>query len=480
MCAVRRFRVAVLNNDNDASARAGRPVRGASVADLGMLKRVPVGRVTIGMFFVRPDGSWLDHGLWVTKFVIRDARQLASVRDCGVSHVWIDTDKGRDADEPGLAIVEAGASAAVPAAASADAAAAPLPVAAAAPAVSAPVRPVTVAAAPAASVPAAGAPAVNKKRPVSLADELPQARRVFGEARQVVRETLSRASEGVPPDLDACRTVVSPMVESVLRNASALTTLIRLRNQDDYSYMHSLSVSVLMIVLGRELGYDSKQCLEVGLAGLLHDVGKALVPGDLLNKPGKLTDQEFAEVKSHPRRGHTLLVEGGVTDAAALDVCLHHHERPDGSGYPQRLAGSRLSQWARMGAICDVYDAVTSDRSYKKAWDPAHSLAQMVSWQGQFDRTLLAAFILGVGVYPIGSLVRLSSGKLAIVVENRHGLARTPVVRVFHCLETRQPVSVRTVDLAALGTRESIVGVEPRENWSGLDLSRLLTGSTAA
>lgn len=427
------------------------------------------------MFFVRPDGSWLDHGLWIGKFMIRDAQQLASVRECGVSHVWIDTDKGRDVDE-GVAVT-----------------AAPVRVAPAAPSVATAVRPPAVVAvrapAPAptaaASAPgagatrspvSAGAPAVNKQRAPSVADELPQACRVLGEARQVAQETLSRAGEGVPPDLDACRTVVSPMVASVLRNASALTTLIRLRNQDDYSYMHSLSVSVLMIVLGRELGFDSNQCLEVGLAGLLHDVGKALVPGDLLNKPGKLTEQEFAEVRSHPRRGHVLLLEGGVTEAAALDVCLHHHERPDGHGYPERLAGPALSQWARMGAICDVYDAVTSDRSYKKAWDPAYSLAQMASWKGQFDRALLASFILGVGVYPVGSLVRLSSGKLAIVIDSRPGLGRTPIVRIFYCLKALEPVKVRTVDLAAPGASETIVGVESREDWGGLNLSLLLTG----
>ncbi|HMN80320.1 MAG TPA: HD-GYP domain-containing protein [Burkholderiaceae bacterium] len=450
-----------------------------------MLKKIPVGRVTIGMFFVRPEGSWLDHGLWVSKFLIRDAQQLASVRECGVSHVWINTGKGRDVEEAAVAVASA-----APAPAPAPAAARTAPAVSLAPA---PVlAPAAVAAAPAAGAnlprpkaptvaqpPAAeGAPAINRPRAPSVADELPQARQVFGEAKQVVQETLSRAGEGVPPDLDACRTVVSPMVESVLRNASALTTLIRLRNQDDYSYMHSLSVSVLMIVLGRELGYDSKQCLEVGLAGLLHDVGKALVPGDLLNKPDRLTEQEFAEVKSHPRRGHRLLVDGGVTDAAALDVCLHHHERPDGHGYPERLAGSALTQWARMGAICDVYDAVTSDRSYKKAWDPAYSLAQMASWKGQFDRALLASFILGVGVYPIGSLVRLSSGKLAIVIESRPGLGRTPVVRVFHCLKAREPVTLRTVDLAAPGVSEGIVGVESREDWSGLNLSLLLTGGT--
>lgn len=429
-------------------------VRAVRAAELGMLKKIPVGRVTIGMFFVRPDGSWLDHGLWVTKFLIRDAQQLASVRDCGASHVWIDTDKGRDVEEAEVAT--AGAAAAMPAAARAVSA----------------VRTVPAARPP--SIPAA--PAINKQRHPPVADELPQARQVLGEAKQVVQETLSRAGDGVPPDLDACRTVVSPMVSSVLRNASALTTLIRLRNQDDYSYMHSLSVSVLMIVLGREVGYDSNQCLEVGLAGLLHDVGKALVPGDLLNKPTKLTEQEFAEVKSHPRRGHTLLVDGGVTEAAALDVCLHHHERPDGRGYPEQLAGSKLSEWARMGAICDVYDAVTSDRSYKKAWDPAYSLAQMASWKGQFDRALLASFILGVGVYPVGSLVRLSSGKLAIVIESRPGLGRTPIVRIFYCLKAREPVKVRTVDLGALGASEMIVGVESREDWSGLNLSLLLTG----
>lgn len=127
-----------------------------------------------------------------------------------------------------------------------------------------------------------------------------------------------------------------------------------------------------------------------------------------------------------------------------------------------------------MGAICDVYDAVTSERSYKEAWDPAHSLKQMASWHGQFDRTLLAAFIRGIGVYPVGALVRLASGKLAVVVENAPGRPKLPVVKVFHCLKRGEPLVPRRVDLGRPGATDAIVGLESRDEWPQFDLDRLL------
>jgi HD-GYP domain-containing protein (c-di-GMP phosphodiesterase class II) len=160
-------------------------------------------------------------------------------------------------------------------------------------------------------------------------------------------------------DAEGCVLLVHEISDSVSRNPGALLSLARLKTQDDYSYMHSVAVCALMISLGRQLGLDDAGCREAGLAGLLHDIGKAVIPSAILSKPGKLDDDEFAVIKTHPERGHELLVAGRSVSASALDVCLHHHERMDGKGYPHGLVAADIALFARMAAVCDVYDAVT-------------------------------------------------------------------------------------------------------------------------
>ncbi|MDC6684580.1 HD-GYP domain-containing protein, partial [Leclercia adecarboxylata] len=158
---------------------------------------------------------------------------------------------------------------------------------------------------------------------------------------------------------------------------------------------------------------------DAGLAGLLHDIGKIAIPPEVLNKPGALTDAEFRHVIVHPQAGHDILTGDSSMRDIALDVFLHHHERMDGTGYPHKLAGEGISLFARMGAICDVYDAVTSDRPYKKAWEAAYAVQRMVEWRGNhFDPMVFNAFVKSVGIYPVGSLVRLRSGRLAVVMQH--------------------------------------------------------------
>jgi len=193
----------------------------------------------------------------------------------------------------------------------------------------------------------------------------------------------------------------------------------------------------------------------------------------VLNKPGALTDAEFSVMRSHPESGWELLKEGTNVPAMALDVCLHHHEKMDGTGYPHKLAGEQISLLSRMGAVCDVYDAITSTRPYKNAWDPAGSLQRMSQWKGQFDPIIFQAFVKSVGIYPTGTLVRLQSGRLAVVVDQNAASLVAPRVKVFYSTKSSMPIPVQMLDLSAQGTTDRIVGREPPENWGFTHLEEL-------
>jgi HD-GYP domain-containing protein (c-di-GMP phosphodiesterase class II) len=222
---------------------------------------------------------------------------------------------------------------------------------------------------------------------------------------------------------------------------------------------------------------DEPQIRLAGLAGLMHDLGKAAMPMDVLNKPGKLTDAEFSIIKSHPEEGYRLLLTGDNVDPVVLDVCLHHHEKVDGSGYPKALKGDEITLFAKMGAVCDVYDAITSNRPYKAGWDPAESLRKMAEWShGHFDAKVFQAFVKSLGIYPIGSLVRLSSGRLGVVVEQTGKSLTTPSVKVFFSTKSNLRIVPEIIDLSK-ATHEKIISREDPAVWKFSDLNELWSGS---
>jgi HD-GYP domain-containing protein (c-di-GMP phosphodiesterase class II) len=197
----------------------------------------------------------------------------------------------------------------------------------------------------------------------------------------------------------------------------------------------------------------------------------------VLNKPGKLTDEEFTLIKSHPAEGHAMLLASNSVDATALDVCLHHHEKTDGSGYPNGLRADDISLFARMGAVCDVYDAITSNRPYKTGWDPAESLRKMAGWvEGHFDPKVFQAFVKSLGIYPIGSLVRLTSGRIGVVMEQSGGSLLMPRIKVFFSIRKDERIAPELVDLSAPGCTEKIAGREDPAYWRFLDLNTLWSG----
>lgn len=420
-----------------------------------MLKKIPTSQIRLGMYLHGMEGSWLSHPFWKTKFVLTDPEDLRALQASGVPFCWIDSSLGLDVDVDG----------AKPAApASGSTSAQPAAVAAVAPVAAVPEAPVVV--------PARPRPELSTA-PASMGEEIERATQVMQRSKRAVMTLFGEARLGKAIDAEQCLPLVEEVASSVVRNPSALISLARLKTKDDYTYMHSVAVCALMVSLARQMGLDEAQTRDAGLAGLLHDIGKMAMPLDVLNKPGALTDDEFAIMRDHPTRGFEMLKEGAAVSEGALDVALRHHEKMDGTGYPGKLKGEEISLLARMGAVCDVYDAITSNRPYKTAWDPAASLARMAQWAGHFDPRVFQAFVKCVGIYPVGTLVKLQSGKLAVVLEQNATALTAPRVRAFYSTKSQMPIPTQVLDLSSQGASDRIIGREDPATWGFQKLDEL-------
>ena len=410
-----------------------------------MLKKISVEQLSVGMHLKEFCGSWMEHPFWRTGFVLVDPKDITTILASSIKEVWIDASKGLDVPAGQSAISEAESEA---------------------------------------QVEDQLQRAVEEKRelaPVSIGIEVERAAKICFQSKQAVISMFQEARMGKAVDTGGARQLVEEISDSVARNPGALISLARLKTVDDYTYMHSVAVCAMMVGLAKQLGLDEEQTRLAGMAGLMHDLGKALMPMDVLNKPGKLTEAEFSIIKTHPVEGHRMLLTGRDVSPLVLDVCLHHHEKTDGSGYPKGLKADEISLFAKMGAVCDVYDAITSNRPYKSGWDPAESLRKMAEWSnGHFDGKVFQAFVKSLGIYPIGSLVKLTSGRLGVVVEQTGKSLTTPSVKVLFSTKSNMRIVPEVIDLSQQGAVEKIVSREDPAKWRFSDLNELWSGLNKA
>jgi putative nucleotidyltransferase with HDIG domain len=399
-----------------------------------MARKIAVNDLRIGMYIDKLGGSWLNHPFLRSSFLLDEKKDLLKIQQSGIKEIWIDEQKGLS-----LAQVKQKETPEVKT-----------------------------------DTPPEKKEEVKKepKKPRSMEMDVERARAFCGAAKDQIENMFEDVRLGKAIDTESVLPLVGQIDTLVNENAAAIISVARLKTHDNYTYMHSVAVCALMLSLAKQLQLDENTTRLAGIGGLMHDMGKAFMPLQILNKEGSLTDQEFDTVKKHPEVGAKVLEKSGA-EPEVVDISLHHHEKVNGKGYPHGLMGDEISLLARMAAVCDVYDAITSERAYKKPWCPAEAIHKMAQWEGHFDKAIFNAFVKTVGIYPIGSLVRLSNKRLAVVVEPGVQSLLKPKVKAFFSITSGAQIPVQLIDLASPSCQVSIEGPESIEDWHFKDLESM-------
>lgn len=390
-----------------------------------MLKKIQISQLQIGMYVHDLDCGWMEHPFFRSRFTITDTAMIDKVIEANIHQLVIDIDKGADCQEEATDEVQ-----------------------------------VTL---QQNMAEASGRKADDGKQ-VSAADEVDNARLIYKEATGVIHSLLEDVRLGKQVELEQVEPVTEKIVNSVFRNKDALISLTRIKDRDQYTFMHSVSVSGLMASFALDRGMERERIKQVVLGGLLHDVGKMKVPLEILNKPGKLTDEEFVIMKGHAQLGIDILTGMPGLTQDALDVVAMHHERFDGTGYPKGLKGNEISEVGQMSSVVDVYDALTSVRCYKDAWEPSVTLKKLLEWSGsQFNKELVSNYIRCLGIYPVGSLVQLKSGLVGIVREQNENDLLRPDLRIIYNSRFEKYVQVKDIQLRKLPEESIVEAISPEK-----------------
>ena len=390
-----------------------------------MIKRIPIDSLKVGMYISDLNSDWIPHSNFKKKGKIKQDLIIERIKKLGVKEVYIDTFLGEDLkDAPTLAEIDKENEKKL--------------------------------------LEAGDLSSLNKPR-LSLHEEMGAAQKIHEEAIELVDGILSDVKTGQSLPLDAIENLAEDMLDSLFRNHNALACLGCIREKDSYLMEHSVNLSVLMSIFGKSVQLDRKVLHQTIAGALLHDIGKVMVPDEILHKPGKLTDDEFNQMKHHVTLGtdHLLGIEG--ISPLTIKIVSEHHERIDGTGYPSGLCGHQISPHGRMAAIVDVYDAITADRCYHKGMTPTMAIKRLLEWSDHhLDRSLVNHFIRCIGIYPVGSLVLLESGRLGAVVEVNEFDQRSPKVRVMYHTKFRSFIKTELIDLAKPSVQDEIVkAVDP-------------------
>lgn len=399
-----------------------------------MIKKVSVGELLPGMFVHDLNCGQVFHPWLQTRFRVEDTATVDRLIERGVSSVYIDTRLGIDApsapteDEVRREIDKA-----------------------------------------LLKIAQRTTPADTPPTPVSPTD-INLAHHVYEEASQTVRELLTTTRLGKHAELEQVQPAVQGIVDSVFRNADPLLQLGTIRSANQYLFYHSVATCSLLSAFAQQLGLGRDVTRQLAIGAMLHDIGKTRIAESILEKPGRLTEIEFEEMKRHVEYGMEILSDATWLTPVSLQVVSQHHERYDGGGYPAGLKSERLSQYGQMAAIVDVYDAITSARSYHAAMEPVEAIRKLREWSEQhFNIELVEHFICCVGIYPVGTLVKMASGMLGIVATHNPINQLKPVVLIIHDTNNSRSVPHYELDLSTQ-SNDRIIGYESAKKW-GVDLT---------
>ena len=372
--------------------------------------------------------GWMGHSFFRRRFMLRKEEEIQKILKSGIREVYIDTTKGLDAVGPTQKEVQEEILGKI-----------------------------------------AETAAITHVPPdrTTHREELVVARQIQSEANLMIHSVLSDIRLGKQIEVERMEPVVERITESILRNQGTLVSLCRIKESDNYTFQHSVSVCTLLVSFCRYMEMGREMIQEAGIGGMLHDIGKMRVPDHILNKPGKLTDPEFEIMKGHVNLGLEILKQTPGVGPTVSQISGEHHERFEGSGYPAKRKGTEISVLGRMAAIVDVYDAITSNRVYHKGMEPAEALQKLFEWSNHhFDEELVQHFIQAIGIYPVGSLVRLDSNRLAVVVEQSGGGLLYPVVRLVYDIKHHTKLHPVDEDLSKPESGgDRIQGSESPETW---------------
>lgn len=408
-----------------------------------MLKRIDPAQAQLGMFIHKLEGNWLKHPFWKSRFLLEDPATLEDLRQSEIDAVVIDVSKGRDVEILRQRM----------------------------PATPGPVE-----------APARRSPFVRREPPpfdfastqrTTTGREFGHAQTIARRSEKIVSRVFLKARLGKAVNCSEVEPVIADIFASVQRNPHAFNGLMRCKRDNQFTFQHTLAVSALMISLAKAMKLPPAQIRDAGMAGLLLDVGIGHLPIDLQQTLGDY--REFGEtlLQSHTTMGYEFLQLGGDIPEAVALVALQHHERLDGSGYPAGSQGEQIGVLSRMAAICDTYDMLVTDGQNRRGLDPATAIVEMNDMSGKFDPVIMSAFVEAIGAYPIGSVVRLASDQLALVIDQDRSDHRLPRVRTFYSVATGRMTTPEDLALAQCFGSDHIVGKADPEAYGIADFARL-------